>query len=207
MYQDLLPFDKATWRSTIDLSMQVIRRSGKWLYASLIKSYLDFFKAVGLLGCGGWPGAATNELHMFWHERFMIPAPQELVLLLFPFLPNLEKAINELGAAASLSMHAAPLILLYLAKVVIQDAAGGMSQMHPDHDVHVLLNTSPVFRFAASALVMSMPCSVHASWMHFPYKHCMPISTLGHAPRAGPARPQPVTLLKMVYLTLLVAIA
>ncbi len=125
---------------------QVIRRSGKWLYDSLSRSYLEFFKAVGLLGAGGWPGAATNELHMFWHERFMIPTPPELIVLLFPFLPNLEQAIKELGAAASLSMHAAPLNLKYLARVVIQDAAGGMSRVHPDHDVHVLLNTSSVFR-------------------------------------------------------------
>ena len=132
---------------------QVIRRSGKWLYNSLSRSYLEFFKAVGLLGAGGWPGAATNELHMFWHERFMIPTPPELIFLLFPFLPNLEQAIKELGAAASLSMHAAPLILKYLARVVIQDAAGGMSRVHPDHDVHVLLNTSSVFRSVFPAML------------------------------------------------------
>ena len=57
----------------VSFMFQVIRRSGKWLYDSLSRSYLEFFKAVGLLGAGGWPGAATNELHMFWHERFMIP--------------------------------------------------------------------------------------------------------------------------------------
>jgi len=141
------------------MSAQVIRRTGKWLYDSLVRSYLEFFKAVGLLGCGGWPGAATNELHMFWHERFMIPAPDELVVLLFPFLPNLEKTIKELGAAASLSMHAAPMILQYLARAVIQDAAGGMCKMHPDHDVHVLLNTSAVFRFVA--LLFQSACCHH----------------------------------------------
>ena len=83
---------------------------------------------------------------MFWHERFMIPTHPELIVLLLPFLPNLEQAVKELGAAASLSLHAAPLNLKYLARVVIQDAAGGMSRVHPDHDVHVLLNTSSVFR-------------------------------------------------------------
>ncbi len=95
----------------VSFTFRVIRRSRKWLYDSLSRSYLEFFKADGLLGAGGWPGAATNELHMFWHERFMIPTPPELIVLLFPFLPNLEQAIKELGAAASLSMHAAPLIL------------------------------------------------------------------------------------------------
>lgn len=153
------------------MSIQVIRRSGKWLYDSLIRSYLEFFKAVGLLGCGGWPGAATNELHMFWHERFMIPCPKELIVLLFPFLPKLEKTIKELGAAASLSMHAAPLILGYLARVVIQDAAGGMSQLHPDHDVHVLLNTSAAFRFAASVPVPPQ------TLVHHTYEQCMTSST------------------------------
>lgn len=76
-----------------------------------------------------------------------------MIVLLFPFLPNLEQAIKELGAAASLSMHAAPFILKYLARVVIQDAAGGMSRMHPHHDVHVLLNTSSVFRSALPAML------------------------------------------------------
>jgi len=141
----------------VSFMFQVIRRSGKWLYDSLSRSYLEFFKAVGLLGAGGWPGAATNELHMFWHERFMIPTPPELIVLLFPFLPNLEQAIKELGAAASLSMHAAPLNLKYLARVVIQDAAGGMSRVHPDHDVHVLLNTSSVFRSVLSFSAMLNP--------------------------------------------------
>ena len=83
----------------------------------------------------------------------MIPTPPELIVLLFPFLPNLEQAIKELGAAASLSMHAAPLILKYLAMVVIQDAAGGMSGVHPDHDVHVLLSTSSIFRSVFLAML------------------------------------------------------
>ena len=156
------------------LLFQVIRRTGKWLYDSLIKSYLEFFKAVGLLGCGGWPGAATNELHMFWHERFMIPAPDELVLLLFPFLPKLEVAIKELGHAASLSMHAAPLILKYLARVVIQDAAGGMYKMHPDHDVHVLLNTSAVFRYVS-------PGVTNACLHHLLHHHICGASAVMHS--------------------------
>ena len=106
----------------------------------------DALRPVSLLAAAGWPGAASNELNMFWHERFMIPVPNELVVLLFPFLQNLEKAVQELGEAASSSIHAAPQLLQYLARVVVQDAAGGMCRMHPEHDVHRLLNSSPVFR-------------------------------------------------------------
>ena len=126
--------------------LQIVRRCGRWVYDSCTRSYLEFFKPIGLLGAADWPGAATNEFHMFWHERFMIPTPEELILLLFPFLPNLEQAIKELGKAASLSMHAAPLFIRYLGKVLIQDAASGMAEQHPDPDVHKLLNSSPVFR-------------------------------------------------------------
>ena len=50
-------------------------------------------------------------------------------------------------------MHAAPLILKYLARVVIQDAAGGMARRFPQHGVHVLLNTSPVFRSLLPAVL------------------------------------------------------
>ena len=126
--------------------LQTIRRMGHWLYDAMTKSYLEFFKATGLLGAGGWPGAATNELHMFWHERFMIPTPPELIVLLYPFLPKLEQVIKELGNKATLSMRAAPVLLTYLARVVIQDAIGGLYQLYPEHDVHVLLNTSSLFR-------------------------------------------------------------
>ena len=158
---------------------QVIRRSGKWLYDSMSRSYLEFFKAVGLIGARGWPGAATNELHMFWHERFMIPTPPELIVLLFPFWPNLERAIKDLGAAASLSMHAAPLVLKYLARVVIQDAAGGVSRLHPDHDVHMLLKTSSTFRSVVPALpnpwLLITMCDSSARVYTLGYIHPMPV--------------------------------
>lgn len=62
------------------------------------------------------------------------------------YLPGVEKVIKEMGPAASLSMQAAPLVLRYLMKKVIQDAVAGMAQRHPEHDVHKLLNTSETFR-------------------------------------------------------------
>lgn len=119
---------------------------GRWVYDCASRNNLEFFKPVGLLAAADWPGPATNELQMFWHERFMVPVPYELVMLLYPFLPNLERAIEKAGSAATLSMHAAPLLLKYLARVVVQDAVGGMCHLFPDHDVHRLLVTSPTFR-------------------------------------------------------------
>ena len=55
------------------------------------KSYLLCFKPVGLLAAGGWPGVAQNDYDQFWHERFCVAVPAELVEYLFPCLPALEK--------------------------------------------------------------------------------------------------------------------
>ncbi|DBA92404.1 TPA: hypothetical protein ACH3X1_002643 [Trebouxia sp. C0004] len=65
----------------------VMCRMGGWLYDAMYKSYLEFFKASGLMGAAGWEGAATNELRMFFAERFFIVVPAELQNLVFPFLP------------------------------------------------------------------------------------------------------------------------
>lgn len=73
------------------LPVQVIARMGKWCYQVMSKSYLLCFKPVGLLAAGGWPGVAQNDYDQFWHERFCVPVPAELVEYLFPFLSDLEK--------------------------------------------------------------------------------------------------------------------
>ena len=98
------------------------------------------------MGAAGWEGAATNELRMFFDERFYIVVPEELEVLVFPFLPELQKRVEALGAQAGLSMTATVKVFKYLAVVLIQDAAGGLATQFPDHDVHRLLNASPVFR-------------------------------------------------------------
>ncbi len=63
---------------------------GKWNYEAMAKSYLMYFKPVGLLACAGWPGAAQNDYNQFWAERFCVAVPQALVDLLFPFLPAVQ---------------------------------------------------------------------------------------------------------------------
>ena len=111
----------------------------------MYKSYLEFFKAAGLMAAAGWEGASTNEFRMFFAERFFIVVPEELEVLVFPFLPELQKRVEALGADAGLSMQASVMLFKYLAVVAIQDAAG-LALQYPDHDVHRFLNESPVFR-------------------------------------------------------------
>ena len=64
------------------------------------KSYLLCFKPVGLLAAGGWPGVAQNDYDQFWHERFCVAVPAELVNHLFPFLSKVE----EVSILVSLSL-------------------------------------------------------------------------------------------------------
>ena len=68
---------------------QVIARMGKWLYEAMSRSYLKYFKPSGLLGAGGWPGAANNDYKQFWHPRFCVEAPPALLKALFPQLEPL----------------------------------------------------------------------------------------------------------------------
>ena len=75
----------------IETSLQVIKRMGHWIYDAMVKSYLTFFKPAGLLAAGEWPGAAKNDYGQFFHERFMMTVPEELVEYLFPHLPELKR--------------------------------------------------------------------------------------------------------------------
>ena len=82
---------------------------GKWNYEAMNKSYLMYFKPVGLLAAAGWPGAANNDYEQFWHPRFCVSVPQELVDLLFPFLQSLKQvmmisALHLLFTPAPLAM-------------------------------------------------------------------------------------------------------
>ncbi len=131
---------------TDQASVQVIVGMGEWIYEAMCQSYLEFFKAPGLMGAAGWPGAATNELKMYFHERFFIVVSEELAHLLFPFLRELEKLVKELDDKAGASTKASIQIFKYLALVVVQDAADGLAAEFPDHDVHKLLKTSAIFR-------------------------------------------------------------
>ena len=55
---------------------------GHWSREAITQSYLPCFKAAGLLAAAYWPGTANNEFaSAFWHERFLIEVPEELLLL------------------------------------------------------------------------------------------------------------------------------
>ena len=84
---------------------------GKWLYEAMSKSYLKFFKPSGLLGAGGWPGAANNYYKQFWHSRFRVEVPLALQEALFPQLELLQKVQCQITP----SEH--PLNALYVEQV------------------------------------------------------------------------------------------
>ncbi|CAL8471742.1 g11284 [Coccomyxa elongata] len=123
---------------------KVIARMGKWNYEAMNKSYLMYFKPVGLLAAAGWPGAAHNDYHQFWHPRFCVDVPEQLVEVLFPFLRTLKKTVEDMGKDATNSMKSVPAALAYLAVCVVQDALEDAAK-YPKNPVHALLLASPLF--------------------------------------------------------------
>jgi hypothetical protein len=111
----------------------------------MYNAYLKFFKADGLLALAGWPHAAGKDFTHFWAERFCVPVHQELVSILFPFLPTLRKQVADLGKRATGSMLALPKVLSYLGVVVVQDALE-LAEEFPSNPVHKLLLRQPLFR-------------------------------------------------------------
>ena len=97
---------------------------------------------------GGWAEAAQKEFDKFWHERFCLDIPGELVKAVFPFLPTLTAQVAELGQAATTSMRSLPQVMQYLAVVLVQDACE-LARVYPTHPVHVLLLQHPAFRWGS----------------------------------------------------------
>lgn len=105
------------------------------------------FDTKALLGLGDWPEGTTGNLTMFWHERFHNEVPEELIVLIYPFLPALETTVRDMGPAANISVSAVPVVLRSLAVVVVQDALELIHSM-PDNPAHKLLAVHPTFQCA-----------------------------------------------------------
>jgi hypothetical protein len=125
---------------------------GKWVYQAMYKAYLLFFKTEGILGMGGWPNAAQGETQMYWHERFMVQVPVELLHHVMPFVKGLKEAVAELGDNAKPSMRSVVAAMEYLALVAVQQDALELAEEYPDNLVHQQLMGSEAFRWAAGDL-------------------------------------------------------
>jgi hypothetical protein len=131
--------------------LQSIRRMGRWSKDAMSKSYLHYFKPDALLAVGNWPNGDYGR--SFWAERMMVPVPEELVLVVFPFLTEVEQQVQRLVDAkkARASMLSIMSLLRYLAVVVVQDALELTSPSShgdfafDDHPVHLLLRDHETF--------------------------------------------------------------
>lgn len=136
----------------IGITLQVIGRQGSWLKAAMYKNYLRFFDTRALLGLGDWPEGTQGNLSMYWHERFQMQVPEELITLLFPFLPDLEATVAEMGKAANISVRAVPVMLRTLAVVLVQDALE-VAELFSHQPVHVLLSDANHFQYVPTSPV------------------------------------------------------
>eukprot|EP00775_Hariotina_reticulata_P005326 gene5326-5562_t len=144
----------------------VILRMGKWLHQAMYTHYLSFFKTEGLLAMGRWPHAQKKDFSHFWHERFEMDIPSSMLSLVFPFLPELKKQLEEVPKVLP-SMTSVVDVLEFLAVVLVTDAVDLLSRgKFMDHPVHRLLLDDPVFgelveeykeKKAASAFEVTRP--------------------------------------------------
>lgn len=112
----------------------------------MYKNYLAFFDPVALLSLGDWPEGEKGNQSMFWHERFHMSVPDELVHLLIPFLRALEKTVADMGRRASISVRSVPVVLRTLAIVVVQDALE-LAEDFSKHPVHAMLLEDNDFQY------------------------------------------------------------
>lgn len=101
---------------------------------------------------GSWPGAGQGDVNQYWAERFLMPLPLELLLYIFPFLPELKERILE-ALKAGLSVKSAISVYEtyhFLAAVLYQDALELIplttaSEHGPVNPCHQKLLAHPLF--------------------------------------------------------------
>lgn len=98
---------------------------------------------------------------MFWHERFMVEVPLELVEVLMPWLADFKRRVDAMGDEAGPSRRSVLQACEYLVTVVVQDALELIDD-YPDHPIHILLKEQQAFRCASVAI----PRLMHASVIH-----------------------------------------
>lgn len=84
-------------------------------------------------------------MDLFWHERFMVQVPTELVHVLMPWLGKFRQRVESMGKTAGPSRRSVLEACEYLANVVVQDALE-LCDIYPEHPVHVLLKQQSSFR-------------------------------------------------------------
>ena len=129
------------------LRLQNLGQHCGWMKAAMYKNYLAFFNPQALLSLAEWPEGAQGNLGMYWHQRFQMAIPEELIQLLFPFLPSLEASVARMGARANISVRAVPVVLRTLAIVVAQDALE-LAELMPQNPVHAMLLEDSSFQYA-----------------------------------------------------------
>jgi hypothetical protein len=82
---------------------------------------------------------------MFWHERFMVEVPDELIQYIMPWLNDLKLKVDNLGDKTGPSRRSVVEAFEYLARVAVQDALE-LSDRFPNHPVHVFLNGSEAYK-------------------------------------------------------------
>jgi len=98
-------------------------------------------------------GFERDQPSQYWHERFSVPCPAELIDLLLPWFKGFQAAISQAEKdhkPVYPSAYGVQKLLPYLCWVVVQDAlelcSGNRLAAFKDNPVHQLLLTNSTFQ-------------------------------------------------------------
>jgi hypothetical protein len=139
---------RAYYLYVFDVS-QSIERAGRWGgHKALQQSYLQFYTPDALLTLAGWEEGAQKVFDRYWAERFHIAVTNEMVAIVFPFLPGLKAVVDDMGKQAGPSARSVVAVLEYLAVVAIQDMVQMASEgAYTNHPAHAYMLQHECFRY------------------------------------------------------------
>ncbi|EFJ39652.1 hypothetical protein VOLCADRAFT_100714 [Volvox carteri f. nagariensis] len=138
------------------ISLDSIKRIGRWNREPAVSSYLVSQPTDGLLTLAGFPCTAPNTpATAHWAPRFMVQIPEEVlsvcVLELFPFLTKLRPAVAEVqtrqatGCNARLSVPYHLQFLEFAARCAVQDALE-LANTCPNNLLVLCLQKNPMWQ-------------------------------------------------------------
>lgn len=75
---------------------EILRRWGQWNKDACEKSYLLALPTEGLLAAGEWPDWDTRT-DQYFHPRFMVEVPMELIYKMAPGWKEIENTVLEVS--------------------------------------------------------------------------------------------------------------
>jgi hypothetical protein len=163
------------------ISLDSIKRIGRWNREPAVSSYLVSQPADALLTLAGFPCTAPNTpATAHWAPRFMVQIPEEVlsvcVLELFPFLATLRPAVAEVersqaaGRNARLSVPYHLQFLEFAARSAVQDSLE-LANSCPNNLLVLCLKKNPLWQQVYSRYMQALANGVSELPLAWPIEY------------------------------------